>query len=244
MQIVIGFIVSSRLIFLELICTPKIGGGEYNLKDSGWIHALVPYPISSFYVRVPFVCLRFSSSEICSNKPDKELQMQTLQNSLRGNIDGKKYVLVLDDVWNDDLEKWFSLKTLLLDGANGSLSRNESWSLLKQMACKEESLESNDSHLKAIRIEIAEKCGGVPLTLREIGRLSYDHLPSHLKQCFAYYSLIPKDTNFRVKRLIRYWMAQGFIQRTSGNDDDLEDAGHDYFKDLLWRNFFQADEED
>ncbi|MFQ6649720.1 hypothetical protein Gotur_023104, partial [Gossypium turneri] len=40
--IVIGFIVSSRLIFLELICTPKVGGGEYNLKDSGLIHALEP----------------------------------------------------------------------------------------------------------------------------------------------------------------------------------------------------------
>ncbi|MBA0879305.1 hypothetical protein Goshw_014395 [Gossypium schwendimanii] len=67
MQIVIGFIVSSRLIFLELICTPKIGGGEYNLKDSGLIHALEPYPISYFPVRVPFVCSRFSSPEICTN---------------------------------------------------------------------------------------------------------------------------------------------------------------------------------
>ncbi|MBA0664314.1 hypothetical protein Goklo_004345 [Gossypium klotzschianum] len=201
MQIVIGFIVSSRLIFLELICTPKIGVGEYNLKDSGWMHALVPCPVSSFYVRVPFVCLRFSSSEICSNKHDKELQMQTLQNCLRGNIDGKKYVLVLDDVWNDDLEKWFSLKTLFLDGTNGSwivvttrseavariagtflshflrgLSRSESWSLLKQMACKEESLESNDSRLKETRIEITDKCGGVPLTLREIGRIKGGHM--------------------------------------------------------------------
>ncbi|MFQ6667742.1 hypothetical protein Gotur_033650, partial [Gossypium turneri] len=49
-QIVIGFIVSSRLICLELICTPKIGGGEYNLKESDLIHALEPCPISSFFV--------------------------------------------------------------------------------------------------------------------------------------------------------------------------------------------------
>ena len=41
-QIVIGFIVSSRLICLELVCTLKISGGEYNLKDSGLIHALEP----------------------------------------------------------------------------------------------------------------------------------------------------------------------------------------------------------
>ncbi|MFQ6641774.1 hypothetical protein Gotur_015020, partial [Gossypium turneri] len=50
-QIVIGFIVSLRLICLELICTLKISGGEYNLKDSGLIHALEPCPISSFSFR-------------------------------------------------------------------------------------------------------------------------------------------------------------------------------------------------
>ncbi|MFQ6659776.1 hypothetical protein Gotur_028535, partial [Gossypium turneri] len=65
-QIVIGFIVSSRLICLELIYTPKIGGGKYNLKDSGLIHALEPCPISFFFF--PFVCSRFSSPEICTNK--------------------------------------------------------------------------------------------------------------------------------------------------------------------------------
>ncbi|MFQ6634950.1 hypothetical protein Gotur_012108, partial [Gossypium turneri] len=66
-QIFIGFILSSRLICLELICTPKIGRGEYNLKDSDLIHALEPCPISSFSVRIPFVCSRFSSPEICTN---------------------------------------------------------------------------------------------------------------------------------------------------------------------------------
>ncbi len=66
-QIVIGFIVSSRLICLKLICTPKIGGGEYNLKDSGLIHALEPCPISSFSFRVPIVCSRFSLPEFCTN---------------------------------------------------------------------------------------------------------------------------------------------------------------------------------
>ncbi|MFQ6665908.1 hypothetical protein Gotur_032462 [Gossypium turneri] len=44
-----------------------IGGGEYNLKDSGLIHALEPCPIFSFSVRVSFVRLRFSSPEIRTN---------------------------------------------------------------------------------------------------------------------------------------------------------------------------------
>ncbi|MBA0856511.1 hypothetical protein Goshw_029681, partial [Gossypium schwendimanii] len=44
-----------------------VGGGEYNIKDSDLIHALEPCPISSFSVRVSFVCSRFSSPEICTN---------------------------------------------------------------------------------------------------------------------------------------------------------------------------------
>ncbi|KAI6683809.1 hypothetical protein NL676_029722 [Syzygium grande] len=40
--------------------------------------------------------------------------MERLQSELRGEIDGKRYLLVLDDVWNVERETWLSLKTLLL----------------------------------------------------------------------------------------------------------------------------------
>ncbi|MFQ6663096.1 hypothetical protein Gotur_030736, partial [Gossypium turneri] len=76
-QIVIGFIVFSRLISFELICTPKISGGEYSLKDSGLIHALKPCPISSFSIQVPFVYSRFSSPEFCTNNFKVILFMMT-----------------------------------------------------------------------------------------------------------------------------------------------------------------------
>ncbi|MFQ6666503.1 hypothetical protein Gotur_032818, partial [Gossypium turneri] len=66
-QIGIGFIVSLRLICLELICTLKIGGGKHNLKDSDLIDTLEPCLISSFSVLVSFWCSRFSSLEICTN---------------------------------------------------------------------------------------------------------------------------------------------------------------------------------
>ncbi|KAI6683813.1 hypothetical protein NL676_029726 [Syzygium grande] len=46
--------------------------------------------------------------------------MERLQSELRGEIDGKRYLLVLDDWWNLEREKWLSLKTLLLGGARGS----------------------------------------------------------------------------------------------------------------------------
>uniref|UniRef100_A0A2N9HE21 Rx N-terminal domain-containing protein n=1 Tax=Fagus sylvatica TaxID=28930 RepID=A0A2N9HE21_FAGSY len=54
-----------------------------------------------------------------SNKPN-DLHMDELQKQLRKEIDGKKYLLVLDDVWNQNYNKWDNLKSLLMGGAKGS----------------------------------------------------------------------------------------------------------------------------
>ena len=43
-------------------------------------------------------------------------------------------------------------------------------------------------------------------------RLSYDQMPSYLKQCFAYCSLLVKDQVINKRKLIYLWMAQGFIK--------------------------------
>ncbi|KAB1225340.1 putative disease resistance protein RGA3 [Morella rubra] len=75
-------------------------------------------------------------------------------------------------------------------------------------------------------------------------KLSYDKLSSHLKQCFAYCSLFPKDYRFKKSTLIYLWMAQGFISVSNQHDQVLEDIGHDYFMHLLWRSFFQEAEVD
>ncbi|XXG89731.1 hypothetical protein AAC387_Pa12g1663 [Persea americana] len=69
-------------------------------------------------------------------------------------------------------------------------------------------------------------------------RLSYYHLPPHLKQCFAYCSLFPKDYEFQKENLIQLWMAEGLIQ-PSKDCRQMEDIGKEYFNNLLWRSFFQ-----
>ncbi|CBI35114.3 unnamed protein product, partial [Vitis vinifera] len=65
-------------------------------------------------------------------------------------------------------------------------------------------------------------------------KLSYHHLPSHLKKCFAYCSIFPKGYEFDKDELIQLWMAEGFFQQTKENTRP-EDLGSKYFYDLLSR---------
>ena len=81
-----------------------------------------------------------------------------------------------------------------------------------------------------------EKCGGIIPALR----LSYNHLPSNLKRCFAYCAIFPKNYEFMEKELILLWMAEGLIQCSPDDDKrEMEDLGHDYFHKLLSMSFFQ-----
>jgi Leucine-rich repeat (LRR) protein len=243
--------------------------------------------------------------ECAKGEKAENFEINMLVNDLKKEIDGKRYLLVLDDVWNDDFKnddfkKWDEFKGLLLNGARGSrilvttrekkvaevvktiepyflrgLDKHESWSLFKQMAFVE-GQEPENLRIKAIGMEIIEKYQGVPHAIKTIGRilhgkseeewlsfknnelsnvdqletgilsvlkLSYDHLPSHLKQCIAFCSLFPKDYNIKKQTLIRLWMAQGFI-KSLGQNKCLEDVGHEYFMELLSRSFFQEVEED
>ncbi|GLU07896.1 hypothetical protein SLE2022_248350 [Rubroshorea leprosula] len=70
-------------------------------------------------------------------------------------------------------------------------------------------------------------------------RLSYDHLPAHLKKCFAYCSLFPKDHEFCKDDLVLLWMAEGFLQQQKNGVGQMKSMGDQYFCDLLSRGLFQ-----
>ncbi|KAK3194408.1 hypothetical protein Dsin_025718 [Dipteronia sinensis] len=68
-------------------------------------------------------------------------------------------------------------------------------------------------------------------------KLSYQHLPSHLKLCFTYCSLFPKGYVFNKDKLVRLWMAEGFIHPEGRMPMEL--LGQSYFDTLFKRSFFQ-----
>ena len=71
-------------------------------------------------------------------------------------------------------------------------------------------------------------------------RLSYTQLPSHLKQCLASCSILPKHySGFSSLDLIDNWMAHGILESREHGDMELEDVGELYFKELWDRSFFQ-----
>ncbi|XP_030949112.1 disease resistance protein RGA2-like [Quercus lobata] len=229
-------------------------------------------------------------------KRQHEGGLEILQNKLREELNGKKYLIILDDLWNEDGNKWRRLINLLMVGSRGSrivvttrstkvaeitgatsphelegLVLEKAWPLFVKMAFKG-GKEPENQILVALGKQIVGKCIGVPLAIRTIGsllygktnviewqsfldvklskiaqqqndisstlKLSYDHLPSHLKQCFAYCRLFPKDFRIDVNTLINLWIAQDFIVLEDPRQRFV-DIGREYFMELLWRSFFQ-----
>ncbi|TQD85022.1 hypothetical protein C1H46_029413 [Malus baccata] len=70
-------------------------------------------------------------------------------------------------------------------------------------------------------------------------RLSYFYLPSHLKRCFAYCSILPNDYEFGDMQMILLWMAEGLILSRPEDNKQIEDLGADYFRELVSRSLFQ-----
>ncbi|CAJ1911780.1 unnamed protein product [Sphenostylis stenocarpa] len=224
------------------------------------------------------------------------LDLQQLQNQLTNKLAGQSFLLVLDDVWNEDRVKWIELRNLIQVSAAGSkilvttrshsiasmmgtvsphilqgLSQEDSLSLFVLWAFKEG---EEDKHPRLVSIgrEIVKKCSGVPLAVRTLGsllfskfeaseweyvrdneiwnlpqkkdgilhalKLSYDLMPSYLRQCFALFSLYPKDYTLNSFEVTSLWGALGLIALPKKNRT-LEDVANEHLYELMSRSFLQ-----
>ncbi|WVZ65336.1 hypothetical protein U9M48_014716 [Paspalum notatum var. saurae] len=74
--------------------------------------------------------------------------------------------------------------------------------------------------------------------VEKILNLSYKYLPGYLKNCFLYFSLFPEDYPILRKRLIRLWIAEGFIEQKGACS--LEDVAESYMGELVKRSLLQV----
>ncbi|XP_050283981.1 putative disease resistance RPP13-like protein 1 isoform X2 [Quercus robur] len=227
--------------------------------------------------------------------------LNLLQIRIRESLKGKKFLLVLDDVWNEEYIAWDDLVTMFRCGAQEikiiittrsekvasivhpisshrlmQLSEEDCWLLFAKHAFKN-GKSSENFDIELIGRDIVRKCKGLPLAAKALGgmlqfkqdlrewkqilesdiwdlpegesyilpalRLSYHYLSSHLKQCFTYCSIFPKDYEFSKEELVLLWMAEDLLLKPKGNKS-MEEIGEQYFDELLSRSFFQRSNKD
>lgn len=229
---------------------------------------------------------------VTSRDSDDLDEFSKVQDLLSESLVGKKFLIVLDDVWSTcEYDSWTKLQSPFRVGAPGSqilvTTREEKVAKLigatqlydLKTLSDEDCLKVFKQHINNDRPpnfdllgkKIVEKCSGLPLAAKTLGgilrckeagsweevlddklwsvsinesnmltvlKLSYHYLPSNLKRCFAYCSILPNQYEFGKKQLILLWMAEGFLHQSQGSKE-MEDIGDEYFAELLSRSLFQ-----
>ncbi|XP_049353820.1 putative disease resistance RPP13-like protein 1 [Solanum verrucosum] len=243
-----------------------------------------------YCVSEPYDALRITKGllqEIGSFDLKDDGNLNQLQVKLKESLKGKKFLVVLDDVWNNDYNEWDNLRNVFVQGVMGSkiivtthkesvaqmmcadhcaitvgtLSSEDSWALFKR-----HSLENREHpELEEVGKKIADNCKGLPLALKAVAgtlrgkseveewikilnseiwyqqscwngilpalMLSYNDLPAHLKRCFAFCAIYPKDYEFCKDQVIYLWIANGLVKQFC--------LGEEYFDELRSRSLFE-----
>nr|XP_034931554.1 putative disease resistance protein RGA4 [Populus alba] len=157
--------------------------------------------------------------------------LNAIMENLKKKLEKRTFFLVLDDVWNEDRDKWDDLKEQLLEinSMNGNgvvvttrkkqvadmmetspgiqhepgkLTDDECWSIIKQKVSGG-GRETIASDLESIGTEIAKKCGGLPLLANVLGGTL------HGKQADVWQSILKsrnwdsRDVNEKALRILR-----------------------------------------
>ncbi|XP_072979441.1 disease resistance protein RPM1-like isoform X2 [Typha angustifolia] len=219
-----------------------------------------------------------------------------LKEILRIFLEHKRYLIILDDVWNpkafhdlcdclvDNDKRSRIIITTRIDGVASlahdrcklqlkPLGDEEAWDLFCKRMFRDHVC---PSEIDKCAKEFVTKCQGLPLAIVSVGRLlsslgqqteskwsrvyhrfnweleqnssledlrnvlylSYKDLPTYLKSCFLYCSMFPEDYLLSKKRLIRLWIAEGFVLERGSNT--LEEVAEDHLNELIKRSMLQV----
>ncbi|GAU41204.1 hypothetical protein TSUD_128800 [Trifolium subterraneum] len=74
--------------------------------------------------------------------------------------------------------------------------------------------------------------------IKEVLGLSYDDLPYYLKSCLLYFGMYAEDYEVKSTRVIRQWIAEGFVKEERGKT--LEEVAKGYLTELIHRSLVQV----
>ncbi|XWS09964.1 hypothetical protein CRYUN_Cryun39dG0035200 [Craigia yunnanensis] len=268
---------------------------DASIKDSFPHRAWVCVSDDFDAFKITKIILKSVTSDSCD-----EDDMNLRQAKLQKELSGKKFLLVLDDIWNVNSNDWAILRSpfgagtkIIVTTRFGNVSSDvdavktfpldkfshaDCLSVFIQYALKARDFNEHPE-LKEVGENIVRKCSGLPLAAKVIGRLlrttknhdsweriskseiwklredqenpcgiipalrlSYHYLPSHLKRCFAYCSILPKAYEFEEEEIILLWRAEGLLKQIDENQ--IQDFGNQCFRDLMSRSFFQISSND
>ncbi|XP_028123843.1 putative disease resistance protein RGA3 [Camellia sinensis] len=209
---------------------------EKNFNLKAWVCVSNDFDV----LRITKLILKSFTHCSCNSGNLNDVQVQ-LKYTLQGKK--KKFLLVLDDMWDYGYDGWNLLQPPLELEHLEILSDNSCWLIFYQHAFDNRDI-MEYPELKSIGKKIVvNTCGGLPLATKALGnllcrkqeehewketlnnniwneesdilpalKLGYLHLPSHLKRCFCYCAIIPKDYKFKEEELVLPSMAEGLIE--------------------------------
>ena len=159
-----------------------------NFDVRAWVHVSKNFNVEGIFREI----LKSLDEESIGFEAD---EIEQILQELQKKMQRKKYILVLDDVWNGAIDKWDDFRSLLQgitsnSGSNiivttqddnvaqnirtlrpwrlGKLSNDDCWDIFKKRAYANEGI-SLPLEFEAIGMEIAKRCGGLPLAARALG---------------------------------------------------------------------------
>ncbi|KAL5148136.1 putative disease resistance RPP13-like protein 1 [Glycine soja] len=176
-----------------------------------------------------------------TNSADDSRELEMVHARLKEKLPGKRFLLVLDDVWNECQSKWEEVQKALDFGAQGSkilittrskkvastmrskehhlkqLQEDYCWQLLAEHAFRDDNSQP-DPDCKEIGMKIVEKCKGLPLALKTMGSLL------HRKSVSEWKSVLQRELNLHGRLSI------GELQNIESSSDasavDLKNKAH------------------